>query len=176
MATENRGVMVYLPPDVEEYITSFCTEYSITRKDKEGNILPSLGTGIVTYLKSTISGESPDNILAKPSRIPGNGLSKNEVLDLISEYLTSHSPSPLPGNGLGESEVLDLIAVSTERINFRLNENEKRIDANTQGGNAASIDIASLKATVDALDSTFKATVNGLMAEIEQLKKSRAIG
>jgi hypothetical protein len=93
MATENRGVMVYLPPEVEEYITNFCTEYSITRKDKEGNILPSLGTGVVTYLKSTISGESPDDILTKPSRVPSNGLTKEEVLDLIREYNTSESPS-----------------------------------------------------------------------------------
>jgi len=105
MATENRGVMVYLPVDVEEYITNFCTEYSITRKDKEGNILPSLGTGVVTYLKSKISGESPDDILARPSKLPSNGLSKDEVLDLIREYNTSESPS----NGLTKSEVLDLI-------------------------------------------------------------------
>jgi hypothetical protein len=109
MATENRGVMVYLPPEVEEYITSFCTEYSITRKDKEGNILPSLGTGVVTYLKSKISGESPDDILTKPSRILGNGLSKDEVLDLICKYLTSHSPSEIPSVGLSKDEVLDLI-------------------------------------------------------------------
>ena len=105
MATENRGVMIYLPVDVEEYITNFCTEYNITRKDKEGNILPSLGTGVVTYLKSKISGESPDNILTKPSKLPSNGLSKDEVLDLIREYNTSESLS----NGLTKSEVLDLI-------------------------------------------------------------------
>jgi hypothetical protein len=109
MATENRGVMVYLPPEVEEYITSFCTEYSITRKDKEGNILPSLGTGVVTYLKSKISGESPDDILTKPSKIPGNGLSKDEVLDLIGEYFTSHAPSEIPSVGLSKDEVLDLV-------------------------------------------------------------------
>jgi biotin operon repressor len=96
MATENRGVMVYLPPEVEEYITNFCTEYNITRKDKEGNILPSLGTGVVTYLKSKISGESPDDILTKPSKVSSNGLTKDEVLDLIREYNTSELPSHLP--------------------------------------------------------------------------------
>jgi hypothetical protein len=105
MATENRGVMVYLPPEVEEYMTNFCTEYNITRKDKEGNVLPSLGTGVVTYLKSKMSGESPDEILTKPSKSLGNGLSKDEVLDLIKESNTSHSLS----NGLTKDEVLDLI-------------------------------------------------------------------
>jgi hypothetical protein len=105
MATENKGVMVYLPKEVEEYITEFCTEYNITRKDKEGNVLPSLGTGVVTYLKSKISGESPDDILAKPSKLPSTGLSKEEVLDIVNEYFTSHSPS----NGLSKDEVLDLM-------------------------------------------------------------------
>ncbi len=108
MATENKGVMVYLPKEVEEYITEFCTEYSITRKDKEGNILPSLGTGIVTYLKSQMMGESPSDVLAKPSKLLSTGLSREEVLDIVNEYLTSH----LPSSGLSKDEVLDLIEQS----------------------------------------------------------------
>jgi hypothetical protein len=109
MATENRGVMVYLPPEVEEYITSFCTEYNITRKDKEGNTLPSLGTGVVTYLRSKISGESPDEILTKPSRSFGNGLSKEEVLDLIAGYSVDRSPGNGLSTGLSKDEVIDLV-------------------------------------------------------------------
>jgi hypothetical protein len=108
MATENKGVMVYLPKEVEEYITEFCTEYSITRKDKEGNILPSLGTGIVTYLKSQMMGESPSDVLTKPSKSLGIGLTKDEVSDLIQQSITSQSPS----NGLTKDEVLDLIEQS----------------------------------------------------------------
>ncbi len=114
MATENKGVMIYLPKDVEEYITNFCTEYNITRKDKEGNLLPSLGTGVVTYLKSKISGESPDEILTKPSRTLGTGLTKDEVLDLIREHNTSVVINPpssgSPSNGLTRDEVIDLIS------------------------------------------------------------------
>jgi biotin operon repressor len=105
MATENKGVMVYLPKEVEEYITSFCTEYNITRKDKEGNTLPSLGTGIVTYLKSQMLGESPDDILSKPSKSIGIGLTKDDVLDLIQQSISSRSPI----NGLTKDEVIDLI-------------------------------------------------------------------
>jgi hypothetical protein len=59
MATENRGVMVYLPADIEEYFTQYCTEHDITRKDKNGEASPSLGTGIITYLKSQILGIAP---------------------------------------------------------------------------------------------------------------------
>lgn len=109
MATENRGVMVYLPPEIEEYITNFCTEYNITRKDKEGNILPSLGTGVVTYLKSKISGESPDEILTKPSKSLGNGLTRDEVLDLLRESNTSLAIGNGVSIGLSKDEVLELI-------------------------------------------------------------------
>jgi hypothetical protein len=57
MATENRGVMIYLPAELEEYFTQYCTEYNITRKDKaSGESIPSLGTGIIAYLKSQILG------------------------------------------------------------------------------------------------------------------------
>jgi hypothetical protein len=57
MATENRGVMIYLPAELEEYFTQYCTEYNITRKDKaSGESIPSLGAGIIAYLKSQILG------------------------------------------------------------------------------------------------------------------------
>jgi hypothetical protein len=88
------------PKEVEEYITNFCTEYNITRKDKEGNILPSLGTGVVTYLKSQIAGENPGDILAKPSKVLSDGLSRKEVLDIVDEYFTSQLPSELLSVGI----------------------------------------------------------------------------
>jgi hypothetical protein len=124
MATENKGVMVYLPKEVEEYITNFCTEYNITRKDKEGNVLPSLGTGVVTYLKSQMSGENPGDILTKPSKTLGTGLTKEEVIDLISEYITSNSTSNVPDleavdNRISEAidnRVLPLIESATARV------------------------------------------------------------
>ena len=52
MATENKGVMVYLPPDLERVVEQYCTDNNISRKNKDGEIFPSLGTGIVQYLKS----------------------------------------------------------------------------------------------------------------------------
>ena len=133
MATENRGVMVYLPPDVEEYMTNFCTEYNITRKDKEGTILPSLGTGVVTYLRSKMSGESPEEILTKPSKLLGNGLSKDEVLDLIREYTTNRVDSDIPSEelstGLTESRVIDLINSSRlSSLPLTVEEIDSRID------------------------------------------------
>jgi hypothetical protein len=57
------------------------------------------------------------------------------------------------------------ISSCTERIDFKLKEHDIRIDANTQMGNAANTDIASLLKSVD-----------DLTAEVARLKKSDAIG
>ena len=88
MATNNRGVMVYLPSEVEAKMTEYCTQYSITRKDKQGNIVTSLGSGIVAYLKSQLLGDLPRAISDRPA----NGLTREEVLDLIAESITSNTP------------------------------------------------------------------------------------
>lgn len=88
MATENRGVMVYLPSDIEAKIIAYCTEHNITRKDKQGNIATSLGSGIVAYLKSHLLGDR-----SRPSSDrPDLGLTRSEVLDLIAQSNTSSIP------------------------------------------------------------------------------------
>jgi hypothetical protein len=100
MATENKGVMVYLPPELEKVIEEYCTQNNITRKNKDGEAFPSLGTGIVQYLKSQLLG------LEFSSRsVPKTSLTREEVLDLIRE----NSNSLLLDNGLLESEILNKI-------------------------------------------------------------------
>lgn len=88
MATDNRGVMVYLPLEVETKMIEYCTEYNITRKDKQGNTVTSLGSGIVAYLKSQLLGDTPKS--ASDRLI--SGLTRSEVLDLIAESSTSNTP------------------------------------------------------------------------------------
>ncbi len=88
--------MVYLPSEVETKMIEYCTEYNITRKDKQGNIVTSLGSGIVAYLKSQLLGDTPRSASDRPT----NGLTKAEVLDLIAESSTSNTlidrlPNPL---------------------------------------------------------------------------------
>ena len=46
MATENKGVMVYLPPELKKVIEEYCKQNNLTRKNKDGEAFPSLGTGI----------------------------------------------------------------------------------------------------------------------------------
>jgi hypothetical protein len=102
MATENKGVMVYVTPELETVLEKYCIERNITRKTRDGHVFASLGTGIVQYLKSQLLGvESNSGIAPSPS------LSKDEVLELIKEYSTNNVPSPLPDESLkGEVEAL----------------------------------------------------------------------
>jgi hypothetical protein len=100
MATENKGVMVYLPSELEKVIEEYCTRNNITRKNKDGETFPSLGTGIVQYLKSQLLG-----LEFSSKNVPKTTLTREEVIDLIKE----NSASLLPSNGLLESEILNMI-------------------------------------------------------------------
>ncbi len=95
--------MVYLPSELETKIVEYCTEYNITRKDKQGNIVTSLGSGIVAYLKSQLLGDLPRKISDRPI----NGLTREEVLDLIAESNTSKIPI-VGGSGAFASEMASL--------------------------------------------------------------------
>jgi hypothetical protein len=95
MATENKGVMVYLPPELETLLEKYCIDRNITRKTRDGHVFASLGTGIVQYLKSQLLGvESNSNIRSSTS------LTEADVLELIRENNTSNLP---------KADVLELI-------------------------------------------------------------------
>ncbi len=80
MATDNKGVMVYLPSDLEEVLEKYCTENKITRKNKDGEPVASMGTGIVHYLRSHLLGITPGNLLA--------GITHDDVQSLIDQAIT----------------------------------------------------------------------------------------
>ena len=82
MATDNKGVMVYLPSDLEEVLEKYCTENKITRKNKDGEPVPSMGTGIVHYLRSHLLGIVPSTLLAGVG-----GLSEDDVRSLIDQAI-----------------------------------------------------------------------------------------
>lgn len=99
MATDKRAITAYLPDDIEEKLIKYCEDYNITRKDKEGNDQPSLGTGIVELLKIVLN---QDNV---PSPVEGNvnidieALEKNitdTLLGKLPEYIDSNVKGRLP--------------------------------------------------------------------------------
>jgi hypothetical protein len=104
MATDNKGIMVYLTPDLVEAIGQYCLENGITRKIGGDEAAPSLGTGIAHYLKSTILNTVPlpdENIVPNGRSNNNIGLSKEEITDLIEESNNN--------TRLDEERVLDLI-------------------------------------------------------------------
>jgi hypothetical protein len=96
MTTQNKAVTCYLPKDIEDFITGYCNEYGITRKDKEGNIYPSLSTGIIELLKLLAFNpelvSSP--ILDIPSKFSEDAIEKK--IDEILEKKLNHLPDNVP--------------------------------------------------------------------------------
>ena len=82
--------MVYLPLELEEKVVEFCTDRKIVRKDKEGNIVPSLGSGIVAYLKNHLLSDLPST---RRRNVVSTGITKEDVLNLIAESNTSNALS-----------------------------------------------------------------------------------
>jgi hypothetical protein len=82
MATENRGVTIYLPPELEEILEQYCIDNDINRKSKDSDPAPSLGKGILHYLKSQLIGNGSTNAAS-------TGLKRNDLLQLVRESLTN---------------------------------------------------------------------------------------
>jgi hypothetical protein len=104
MATDNKGIMVYLTPDLVDAIGQYCLDNGITRKIGGDEAAPSLGTGIAHYLRSTILNTVPlssNNIVPSEGYNNNVGLSKEEITNLIEEYNNN--------TRLDEERVLDLI-------------------------------------------------------------------
>ena len=111
MTTNNKAVTCYLPKDIEDFITGYCNEYGITRKDKEGNIYPSLGTGIIELLKllaytpELVSSPILDTV---PSKFSEDAIEK-KIDEILEKKL--NSPDTVPQitdlEGKVESIILD---------------------------------------------------------------------
>jgi hypothetical protein len=98
MTTQNKAVTCYLPRDIEDFITGYCNEYGITRKDKEGNIYPSLGTGIIELLK--LLAYNPELVGsplldAVPSKFSEDAIEK-KIDEILEKKLSNHLPDNVP--------------------------------------------------------------------------------
>jgi hypothetical protein len=98
MTTQNKAVTCYLPKDIEDFITGYCNKYGITRKDKEGNIYPSLGTGIVELLK--LSAYNPELVGSPlldtvPSKFSEDAIEK-KIDEILEKKLSNHLPDNVP--------------------------------------------------------------------------------
>ncbi|MGF1591100.1 MAG: hypothetical protein ACFCU7_18000 [Pleurocapsa sp.] len=107
MATNKKAISAYLSSDLEEYLTKYCTEYDITRKDKSGEIKPALGTAVVEILRIFFSDENvpsplPDNV----PLLPSNVVTENRLAEALSEFKkTSKVVDNVPSNVLTKDDL-----------------------------------------------------------------------
>ena len=92
MATDKTAVTCYLDDDLLEYLTEYCTEYNITGKNKDKQIVPRLGTGLMELLKIISTVPISDIPSISPSTIPSvdiEGLIEKKLSDrkLLSKIL-----------------------------------------------------------------------------------------
>jgi peptidoglycan hydrolase CwlO-like protein len=57
MATNKKAVMVYLPDHLEIFVSEYCLKNGITI-EKDGEVNPRMGTGIIRLLESLVKGDS----------------------------------------------------------------------------------------------------------------------
>ncbi len=105
-----KTVTSYLPPELAEQLKAYCFEHEITRKNKQGQLSPSWGTGIVEALKLFFSSDTV------PSPFLGNGLDRRMVEDLVKDSLDSLLRSRIPGNVPLEEKLKELIQESVTNL------------------------------------------------------------
>ncbi len=105
-----KTVTCYLPPEIAEQLKAYCFEHEITRKNKQGELSPSWGTGIVEALKLFFSSDT------LPSPLPDTRLDKRMVEDIVKDSLSSIFPSNVSSQLPSEDRLKDLIQESVTNL------------------------------------------------------------
>ncbi|MEL4894501.1 hypothetical protein [Crocosphaera sp. Alani8] len=105
-----KTVTCYLPPEIAEQLKAYCFKHEITRNNKQGELSPSWGTGIVEALKLFFSSDTV------PSPLASNGLDRRMVEDIVKDSLNSILPSQLPNNAPSEDKLKELIQESVTNL------------------------------------------------------------
>ncbi len=105
-----KTVTCYLPPEIAEQLKAYCFKHEITRKNKQGELSPSWGTGIVEALKLFFSSDTV------PSPLPDSGLESRTVEDLVKDSLSRLLPSNVCNQLPSEDRLKDLIQESVTNL------------------------------------------------------------
>lgn len=151
MTTHNKAVTCYLPKDIEDFITGYCNEYGITRKDKEGVIYPSLGTGIIELLKllaynpELVSSPILDTV---PSKFSEDAIEK-KIDEILEKKRSNHLPDNVPSIEVLKDRLDNwILAVDGDikDINQKIRDRSLQVDHQ----------IASIKSRLDILEPLLK--------------------
>jgi hypothetical protein len=96
--------MVYLNPELESKIAQYCIDNDITRKNKEGILLPALGTGILQYLKSQL-------LYERASALPSAVLDRSDGL----ESNAAASPRETAIDTLTREDIVAIVKAQIDR-------------------------------------------------------------
>ena len=151
MTTQNKAVTCYLPKDIEDFITGYCNKYGITRKDKEGNIYPSFGTGIIELLKllaynpELVGGLIVDTVPSKFSE------------DAIEKKLSNHLPDNVPSIEVVKDRLDNWVLAASgdiKDINQKIKDRSLQVDHQ----------IAAIKSRLEILEPLLKLQREALIA------------
>ena len=105
-----KTVTCYLPPEIAEQLKAYCFEHEITRNNKQGELSPSWGTGIVEALKLFFSSDPV------PSPLPDTGLDPRMVEELVKDSLNSLLPSNVSNQLPSEEKLKELLQESVTNL------------------------------------------------------------
>lgn len=109
MATENKQLTAYVSREIEERLIEYCQTNEITRKDKNGNLKPALGTAVSEILEFFFTGKSEKGS-GKDNPIG----TKSEVLAMIRKEIERWSRKPPNSSRINRDELLDLLYHSSQ--------------------------------------------------------------
>ncbi|MGK7936161.1 MAG: hypothetical protein AB4206_10250 [Xenococcaceae cyanobacterium] len=108
MATNKKAISAYISSELEGYLTKYCTEYDITRKDKSGETKPALGTAVVEILKIFFSSdELPSPLPSNVPLLPSNVVTESRLNEIFSELEASSKLSSANPSNVVTQETLD---------------------------------------------------------------------
>lgn len=177
MATNKKAISAYLPTDLEEYLTQYCTEYNITRKDKTGEIKPALGTAIVEILRVFFSGDNvpsplPDNV----PLLPSNVVTEDRLQEILSKNQASNVPIDVPSNVATQDDISKVLDTVPSIVQEKLS----NVESNLLGAVNEKLEQAianrfkdiSIPNPIPSLDGyATKDDIKNLTLEIKQLKE-----
>lgn|GEM_PF-3022603 len=162
MATNKKAISAYIPSDLEEYLTKYCTEYDITRKDKSGEIKPALGTAVVEILRvffsnDTVPSPLPDNVPLLPSNVVTEDR-LNEILSSLESI--GNIQSTLPSNVITQDDLSKALSTIPSIVN-------KQIESAISQGEVGELIANQITSLKSELKETIDQKLKNIVSELE---------